>query len=52
MNQRPRGRKRSSHSEIEKGSCQPAETRERAGCIREDPGLRPEQLEAGACFLR
>ena len=52
LNQRPRGRKRSSHSEIEKGSCQPAETRERAGCIREDPGLRPEQLEAGACFLR
>lgn len=52
LNQRPGGRKRSSHSEIEKGSCQPAGTRERAGRIREEPGLRPEQLEAGACFLR
>ena len=52
LNQRPRGRKRSSHSEIEKGSCQLAVTRERAGHIREDPGIRPEQLEAGACFLR
>ena len=51
-NQRPGGRTRSSLSEIEKGSCQPAGTRERAGCIREDPGLRPEQLEARTCFLR
>ena len=52
LNQRPGGRKRSSDSEIEKGLCQPAGTRERAGLIREDPGLRPEQLEAKACFLR
>ena len=52
MNQRPRGRKRSSHSEIEKGSCQPAGTRERVGHIREEPGLRLEQLEARGCFLR
>ena len=52
LNQRPGGRKRSSHSEIEKGSCQPAGTRKRAGCIREEPGLRPQQLEARACFLR
>ena len=52
LNQRPGGRKRSSHSEIEKGSCQPAGTRERVGRIREEPGLRPEQLEARACFLR
>ena len=52
LDQRPGGRKRSSHSEIEKGSCQPAGTRERVGHIREEPGLRPEQLEARACFLR
>ena len=52
LNQRPRGRKRSSHLEIEKGSCQPVGTRERAGRIREEPGLRPQQLEARACFLR
>ena len=52
LNQRPRGRKRSSHSEIEKGSCQPAGTRERVGHIREEPGLRPEQFEARAYFLR
>ena len=52
LNQRPGGRKRSSHLEIEKGSCQPVGTRERAGHIREEPGLRPEQLEARACFLR
>ena len=52
LNQRPRGRKRSSHLEIEKGSCQPVGTRERAGRVREEPGLRPQQLEARACFLR
>ena len=52
LNQRPGGRKRSSHLEIEKGSCQPAGTRERAGHIREEPGLRPEQFEARAYFLR
>ena len=52
LNQRPGGRKRSSYSEIEKGSCQPAGTRERAGRIREDPRLRPEQLEARSFFLR
>ena len=51
LNQRPGGRKRSSHSEIEKGSCQPAGTRE-SGPHQGGPGLRPEQLEAGACFLR
>ena len=34
LNQRPGGRKRSSHSEIEKGSCQPARTRERVGRIK------------------
>ena len=50
LNQRPGGRKRSSHLEIEKGSCQPVGTRERAGHIREEPGLRPQQLEARACF--
>ena len=52
LNQRPGVRKRSSCSEIEKGSCQPVGTRERAGRIREEPGLRPQQLEARACFLR
>ena len=52
LNQRPRGRKRRSHLEIEKGSCQPVGTRERAGRVREEPGLRPQQLEARACFLR
>ena len=52
LNQRPGVRKRSSCSEIEKGSCQPVGTRERAGHIREEPGLRPQQLEARACFLR
>ena len=52
LNQRPRGRKRSSHSEIEKESCQLAVTRERVGHIREDRRLRPEKLEAGAYFLR
>ena len=52
LNQRPGVRKRSSCSEIEKGSCQPVGTRERAGHIREEPGLRPEQFEARAYFLR
>ena len=52
LNQRPGGRKRSSHSEIDKGSCQPAGTRERAGRIREDPGSglsssRPEPVSCG-----
>ena len=52
LNRSPGGRKRSSHLEIEKGSCQPAGTKERADHVREEPGLRPEQLEARACFLR
>ena len=52
LNQRPGGRKRSSHLEIEKGSGQPAGTRERMGCNREEPGLRPGQIEARACFLK
>ena len=52
LNQKPGGRKRSSYLEIEKGSCQPVGTRERAGRIREDPRLRPKQLEARSCFLR
>ena len=52
LNRSPGGRKRSSHLEIAKGSCQPAGTKERADHVREEPGLRPEQLKARACFLR
>ena len=50
LNQRPGGGKRSSHSEIDQGSCQPGQGRE--GCIREDPGSglsssRPEPVSCG-----
>ena len=41
-----------SKGEKERYKCQLAGRRERAGRIREEPGLRPQQLEAGACFLR
>lgn len=51
LNQRPGGGKRSSHSEIDQGSCQPAGTRER-GLHQGGPGLRAQQLEAGACSLQ